>query len=108
MKDDKQNKGRDQWRKIVDEYLKSEMTQKAFCEQHGLSLPRFVYYYGQLKTGKAPATSASFVPVKLGIQDKALVVSEIKLSLPNGFQCAFPSHTDSLQLKRLIEALLSC
>ena len=108
MKDDEQSKPRDQWRKIIDEYLKSGMTQKAFCEQRGLSLPQLVYYHGQFKMRKAPAASASFVPVKVAVQDKATAASEIKLSLPNGFQCSFPSHTDATQIKRLVEVLLLC
>jgi hypothetical protein len=108
MKGDEQSKRRDQWRKIIDEYLKSEMTQKAFCEQRGLSLPQLVYYHGQFKKNKAPAASASFVPVKVSVPDKTSVVSEIKLSLPNGFQCFFQSHTDAGQIKRLVEVLLSC
>lgn len=86
MKSDKQNQQREKWRKIIDEYLVSDMTQKAFCEQRELSLPQLVYYHGQFKTSKAPSASASFVPEKLAIQDKATAASEIKLSLPNGFQ----------------------
>jgi hypothetical protein len=51
---------------------------------------------------------SSFVQVKIPDRDKAVITSEIKLSLPNGFQCSFPSHTDVDQIKRLIEVLLSC
>jgi hypothetical protein len=35
-------------------------------------------------------------------------ISEIKIFLPNGFSCVIPSAIDSLQLKRLMEVLLSC
>ncbi len=108
MKDDEQNKRRDQWRKIIHEYLQSGMTQKAFCEQRGLSLPQLVYYNGQFKVGKISSENASFVPVKMTIQDKTKAASEIKLSLPNGFQCTFPSYTDTAQIKKLVEVLLSC
>ena len=109
MKDDEQNQRRDKWRKLVDEYLDSDMTQKSFCEKRNLNLPQFVYYYGQFKPEKdLMAAKPSFLPVKMPHLDRAVVTSEIKLSLPNGFQCSFPSHTDTVQIKQLVEALLSC
>lgn len=108
MKNENKQQRRDKWRMIVEEYLQSGMSQKAFSEQHGLSLPQLVYYYGQFKASKATTSCASFVPVKLTEQAKTTVTSEIKLSLPNGFQFSFPSHTDTIQIKRLVEVLLSC
>lgn len=109
MKDDEQNQRRNKWREIIDEYLDSDMTQKAFCEKHNLSVPQLVYYHGQFKREKeSPTTKPSFVPVKISHHEKSIVTSEIKLLLPNGFQCIFPSHTDALQVKRLLEVMLSC
>jgi len=109
MKSDKQNQRRDKWHKIIEEYQASNMTQKSFCEQHNVSLPQFVYYHGQFRREKDPQIVKScFVPVKIPPQEKPVTASEVKLSLPNGFQCAFPSHTDTAQIKRLVEALLSC
>ena len=109
MKNDEQKIQRAKWRTIVDEYLASDMTQKSFCEQHNISLPRFVYYHGKFRRECEPQTEMSgFVPVKIAHHEKSVTASEIKLSLPNGFQCTFPIHTDVTQLKRLVEALLSC
>lgn len=109
MKDNQQNQRRATWRKIVDEYLASDMTQKSFCEKHTISLPQFVYYHGQFKREKEPQAEISgFVPVKIPHHEKSVTASDIKLSLPNGFQCTFPIHTDLAQFKRLVEALLSC
>lgn len=109
MKDNEQKQRRATWRKIVDEYVTSDITQKAFCELHNVSLPQFVYYHGQFRRQKEPqAVTPGFVPVKIPHLEKLVTVSEIKLSLPNGFQCTFPSHTDAVQIKRLVETLLSC
>jgi hypothetical protein len=108
MKDEEQKHQRDKWRKIIDEYLQCGMTQKAFCEQRSLSLPQLVYYHVLFKKDKESLAKSSFVQVKIPDRDKAVITSEIKLSLPNGFQCSFPSHTDVDQIKRLIEVLLSC
>jgi hypothetical protein len=109
MKEDEKQQRRDKWRKLVEEYLQSSMTQKSFCEQLGLSLPQFVYYRGQFKMReKVPPSNASFEPVKIPTREKVAVTAEVKLSLPNGFQCVFPVNTDAIQIKRLVEALLSC
>lgn len=109
MKDDEKQQRRDKWRRLVDEYLQSGISQKAFCEQRGLSLPQLVYYHGKFKRENSPqAVTSGFVPVKIQRPEKSSEMSEIKLSLPNGFQCTFPSYIDTVQIKRLVEALLSC
>lgn len=108
MKDDEKQQRRTKWQKIIEEYLQSGMTQKAFCEQRDLSLPQLVYYHGQFKADKTPPANAAFVPVKIPSRDKITVATEIKLSLPNGFQCVFPVNADVVQIKRLVEVLLSC
>lgn len=109
MKDNEQIQRRDTWRKIVDEYLASDMTQKAFCEQHNVSLPQFVYYHGKFRSEKEQSGAMStFVPVKIPHHEKPVASSDIKLTLPNGFQCVFPSHVDVVQIRRLVEVLQSC
>lgn len=109
MKSEEKQQRHEKWRKIIEEYLQSGMTQKMFCEQRGLNLPQFVYYYSQHKIEKAAAPkAAAFLPVKVANQDKTAGICEIKLSLPNGFQCSFPSYTDPAQLKQLVVAILSC
>lgn len=109
MKNDEQNLRREKWAKLVDDYEKSDMTQKAFCEQHQLSLPQLVYYYSQFKPKKnLLKNKPTFTQVKIATQEKNVSTGEIKLSLPNGFQCSFPSLIDISQVKRLIEVLLSC
>jgi hypothetical protein len=76
---------------------------------NNISLPQFVYNHGQFRRkNEPPAEMSGFVPVKIPHPEKPVTASEIKLSLPNGFQCAFPIHTDAALLKRLVEALLTC
>lgn len=97
------------WRQLVEEQNKSGMTQKIFCKQHNISLSQFIYYNCLLKNKDNPPVKipSSFAPVK--ISDKYNMTSgEIKLSLPNGFQFTFPSDLDVIQVKRLVEVLLSC
>ena len=99
-----------QWYKLVEDQEKSDLSQKEFCNQQNLVLSRFVYYRGLLKNKEKTTTinKPTFTPVKVLPKENTIVSGEIKLSLPNGFQCAFPSYLDSIQIKRLVEVLLAC
>jgi hypothetical protein len=99
-----------QWKKLVEDQEKSGLSQKEFCNQQNIVLSKFVYYRCLLKNKeKAVAINkTSFLPIKVLPKEQSVVSSEIKLSLPNGFHCVFPSHLEPIQLKRLIEVLLSC
>jgi hypothetical protein len=98
------------WHKLVEEQQASGLSQKEFCMQRELVLSQFVYYRCQIKnlTRAEPAVISNFTPVKISSQEKGLLSTEIKLLLPNGFQCIFPSQIDANQVKRLVEVLLSC
>lgn len=110
MKNEDQEQRYAQWRQLVEEQHKSGMTQKAFCKQRSLSLPQFVYYRCLFKSkDNTPIkNTAFFAPVKVSGKENTAVSGEIKLSLPNGFQCSFPSHLEAIQIKRLVEVLLAC
>jgi hypothetical protein len=99
-----------EWQRFIAEHQKSGLSQKDFCKERGLSLPQFVYYNCLFKSEGNPLTTvpASFAPVKLSVKENNSPSSEIKLSLPNGFQCVLPSHLESIQIKRWMEVLLSC
>jgi hypothetical protein len=97
------------WEALIAEQEKSGLTQEAFCKERDVVLTKFVYYRSQIKK-KAKSTQQSplsFSPVKVAKKEE-IVGSEIRLSLPNGFQCAFPTQLEISQIKRLVEALLSC
>jgi hypothetical protein len=98
------------WRKLVEEQQASGLSQKEFCMKRELVLSQFVYYRCQIKnvTRAEPAVIHNFAPVKISSQEKGLLSTEIKLLLPNGFQCIFPSQIEANQVKRLVEVLLSC
>ena len=99
---------REHWFTLVEEQKKSGLSQKSFCEKNGLNLSKFVYYRCLCKKQTSPCLpKTAFVPVKLANTD-SVVANEIKLSLPNGFHCTFPSSMDMVQLKRMIGVLLTC
>jgi hypothetical protein len=100
---------RTDWEALIAEQEKSGLTQQVFCEQRGIVFTSFVYYRSRIKkkTEGSHQSQASFSPVKI-VKKEETATGDIRLSLPNGFQCAFPSHIDPAQIKRLVEVLLSC
>tara|TARA_R110000868_G_scaffold40766_1_gene140335 strand:- start:577 stop:900 length:324 start_codon:yes stop_codon:yes gene_type:complete len=102
-----QSQKREQWKNLVEAQQASDLSQKEFCRQHNLVLSQFVYYRSQLKITPT-ATESSFTPVKVTTNSSVTSSTDIKLVLPNGFQCVFSSGIEASQVKRLVEALLSC
>lgn len=95
------------WKKLVEEQQDSGLSQKEFCKQRDLVLSQFVYYRCQLKAVSSSEESG-FKPVKVSTKECSASSGDIKLMLPNGFQCIFPCLIEPQQIKRLIEVLLSC
>jgi hypothetical protein len=99
-----------EWSKRVQEQEKSELSLKVFCAQKNLSLSQFKYYRGMIRRQKSHThhTAAKFAPVKIRNKDSVPGSGDIKLSLPNGFQCTFPMTLESTRIKELIRIFLSC
>ena len=101
------NKSQIDWKSLIVEQEKSGLSQKEFCNQRGLVLSQFVYYRCSKNKGTKAAEPA-LKPVKVISKEPSAVSGDIRLSLPNGFQCSFPCSLDAIQIKRLVEVLLSC
>lgn len=97
------------WRTLIDEQEKSGLSQSEFCRQHNIVFSQFCYYRGILKANDHSRSKKPelFSPVQFKKSETKLS-DEIKIILPNGFQCHLPVSIDSLQLKKLMEVLLSC
>jgi hypothetical protein len=96
------------WQNLIEAQQASGLSQKEFCKQRDLVLSQFVYYRCKFNN-ESPSKESGFMPVKVSNKElSASAACDIKLVLPNGFQCIFPSHTDCSQVKKLIEVLLSC
>ena len=97
-----------QWEELISKQEKSGLSQKEFCKQNNIRLPQLGYHRGLIKSKeriKKNQKLFSEVQIKQPVLN---VTSEIKIILPNGFQCFISSAIDTLQVKRLMEALLSC
>jgi hypothetical protein len=108
MQQNSENKSRD-WNILIAEQEKSSLSQKEFCNQRGLVLSQFVYYRCSRNKSKAIQSAEPVLkPVKVIGKEPSVVSGDIRISLPNGFQCSFPCLLDIIQIKRLVEVLLSC
>lgn len=110
MQKNSEKKSHEYWASLIAEQEKSGVSQKAFCIQRGLVVSQFVYYRCSFKNKRKPiqAVEQAFRPVKVAIKEPSSVSGDIKISLPNGFQCLFSCSLESSQIKRLVEVLLSC
>jgi len=97
------------WQSLIEEQEKSGLSQAEFCKKRNIAIAQFGYYRGLLKSKDQSKLRKPevFSPIQIKKQD-IKSSDEIKIVLPNGFQCYFPSSIDSMQIKRLMEALLSC
>jgi hypothetical protein len=109
MKSEASEERRAKWQSLVEEQETSGLTQLAFCKSHNLVLSQFVYYRGLIKGKeyKRAVSTKPFAPVQVS-RNGSNSVSEIRIILPNGFQCYVSSHVEVVQIKRLVETLLSC
>jgi hypothetical protein len=108
MQQNSENKFHD-WNSLIIEQENSGLSQKEFCNQRGLVLSQFVYYRCSKNKNKATqSTRPALKPVKVIGKEPSVASGDIRLSLPNGFQCSFPCTLDAIQIKRLIEVFLSC
>ncbi len=104
MNKEDQNVRYEKWRAIIDEQEASGLTQTAFCKEHNISSAQLSYYRGILKP-KQTVSTRSFTPVTLKQSSHA---KEIRVLLPNGFQCTFAWDFNVSDMKAWVKALLSC
>lgn len=111
MKNESRKERSAQWRLQIEEQQKSGLSQKEFCHKNGLALSKFIYHLGVIKKKDAPKEKdrASFFPVKIGSKETAAsMLGKIRVSLPNGLQCSFPSDLDASRIRQWVEVLLTC
>jgi len=100
---------RAKWQSLVEEQEISGLTQSVFCKSRNLVLSQFVYYRGLIKAKESTNAVGvkSFTPIQVS-KIESNSASEIRIVLPNGFQCYVSSRVEVLQIKRLVEVLLTC
>jgi hypothetical protein len=100
----------------ITQWQASDLTQAAYCKEHGIKPHIFSYYKKKFSSDSAAAThSSQLVPVKLVANDASLGSNlssssgsgVLRLTHANGFSLEINSHTDMASLKPLLELLRS-
>lgn len=100
------NKRHEKWKHIIEAQEASGLSQEKFCEQENISTSSLGCYRGLFrgkKKIKKPIGTCMLVN-----SPKSVSTSEIRLTLPNGFQCTFPCDFEPSRLKEWVGALLFC
>jgi hypothetical protein len=97
------------WKELIEEHEKSGLSQTEFCKKNEIDLAKFGYHRGRMKSKDNNSTGNKklFTPIQIK-KNEINSSAEIRIILPNGFQCFIPTSTEICHVKRLIEALLSC
>jgi transposase-like protein len=88
-----------EWQALLEQYESSNITQRAFCEQHGLSLSTFFAKRRQLQTAIQP-TPIGFVraevvekttkyQAQIATANMTLLINDVELSIPQGTPAAY-------------------
>ncbi len=108
MQNSSRKENYERWKELIEQYEKSGLTLKSFWQQKDIALPQLCYYRGILQTPTREIKNdiaCSFTEVKI---KSPSIDKEIRINLPNGFQCFFPSTIDSDHLKSFLKTILSC
>jgi len=100
----------------IAQWQTSDLTQAAYCKEHGIKPHIFSYYKKKFSSDSAVAKHANqLIPVKL-VADETSPDSNLssssgagvlRLTHANGFSLEINSHTDMASLKPLLELLRS-
>lgn len=84
---------------LIEQWKQSGLTQKAYCEQSGLSYHMFHYWYKRYRDKNTSEGATSFV--KLQVQPSA-IQPHVELLLPDGRRLLFHQPVGSDYLKTII------
>lgn len=96
-----------EWLSLLEQYESAHLSQKVFCERHGLSLSTFHAKRQQLRTEETNHSSfvkAEIVETKTHYQAAQIPVANMTLSV-NHIQLSVPQGTPVAYLAELIGAL---
>ncbi len=96
---------RERWKAILKEQEISGLSRQAFCKNQNIPFSNFAYYQNIFRKQKHPNSTGTFSPVNVS---KLSSPQEIRVVLPNGFQCLFPCNVEINQVKELVRTLLLC
>ena len=108
---------RDFWRAHIKAWSESGVTQRAYCQEHGLPEAQFSHWKPRLrKKGQRPRRKAQLVPLKVieettmetargEVRGAASDAGELALVFGNGLRLEISEGFDAATLRRVLEVL---
>jgi len=103
-----QRRTNQEWQSLLEQYESAHLSQKVFCERHGMSLATFHAKRQQLRqteeTNHSSFVQAEIVEIRTHYQAAQIPVANITLSV-NHIELSVPQGTPVAYLAELIGAL---
>jgi len=87
----------DYWQQHIKHWHESNLSQKAYCNEQGLSFASFGYWRTRLN--RKPVNSDKFIPANLS------AAASVTVRLPVGLQLEFPAHLLPELLPVIVQSL---
>lgn len=81
------SRSRDDWQNIIEEWKKSNESQKIFCKRLGIKLGTFTHWRGIILKDNNPKPH-KFIPIKMAASMSS--TQQIIIETPNGFKITLP------------------
>lgn len=91
------------WQAHQHNWLESGLSQKAYCQQHGISLPAFTYWRGRLKEKIEHSPSPAIIPVKIApAANSSMPLLELHVG---SAKLVFPATVSTAYVSEILRAL---
>lgn len=105
------HRSRDQWRRLVDGWEDSGLTQAQYCRKKGISVASLQRWRHLLadtdEAGNEPALSPSFLPVRLVEHTDVASGVDLTVVLPDGVRIEVGAQCSGIMLSTVLNALRS-
>jgi hypothetical protein len=92
------------WRHLIDQWQRSGLSVRAFCQRQHLAVPSFYAWRRTLRQRDASAPPVTFLPVHVRPDDPD-TPPPLELVLANGYCLRIPRGYDDTQLRQLLRTL---
>ena len=93
-------------RQLLDRYERSDLSQKSFCQRHGIALSTLQYWRRRARdTDQEPTPSFVEIPQVSGMARALSSEAAVVIELPGGVRFEVPTGTDAQWLGGLLRAM---
>jgi hypothetical protein len=93
------------WKTHIDSWRKSDLSQVAYCREHGLKLHQFTYWKKRVEQKDG---DIAFVPLRFSQNLPAVIhSSRLQLTTPNGYKLELDGPFDQTVVRHLLHTVRS-